>query len=127
MSTCNVCGQEICVCCPTCHYDWCECDEDGEETFVEEKTIYFNVDADGYISEWGTDNGDFKMKLDGDHPFFSSDHHCWLYRDGGIVFNVEKQIQREDEKNKQDNKLTENEMLAMAIMDLTELIMGGID
>lgn len=89
-------------------------------------TIYITL-TDGYVSDWGTDSGDIKLTLDKNHPFFTSDFFSWKYIDGELVFDETKRQQRENERNSEENKLSETEMLAMAIMDLTELIMGGID
>lgn len=93
-------------------------------------TIYINV-VDGYVADMYSStrstSEEIEIILDESHPFFTSDFACWKYVDGELIFDEEKRQQREEDRIEEENKLTETDMLAMAIMDLTELIMGGIE
>ena len=90
--------------------------------------IYFTLDDDGYVNGWGstrsTEN-DIELDLDDNHEFFKTDFQCWKYVDGELVFDEEKQQQLIEEYEREQNKPSETDMLALAIMELGKLVMNG--
>lgn len=90
--------------------------------------IYLTVDEDGYVNGWGstrsTEN-DIELDLDNNHEFFKTDHQCWKYVDDELVFDEERQQQLIEEYEREKNKPSETDILAMAVMDLAELVLNG--
>ena len=90
--------------------------------------IYFTVDDDGYVNGWGstrsTEN-DIELDLDDNHEFFKTDHQCWKYVDDELVFDEERQQKLIEEYEREKNKPSETDILAMAVMDLAELVLNG--
>lgn len=90
--------------------------------------IYFTLDDDGYVNGWGstrsTEN-DIELELADNHDFFKTDFQCWKYVDGELVFDEEKQQQLIEEYEREKNKPSETDILAMAVMDLAELVLNG--
>lgn len=68
---------------------------------------------------------DIELELDNDHEFFKTDYQCWKYVDGELVFDEEKQKQLIEEYEREQNKPSELDMLALAVMELGQLIMNG--
>lgn len=90
--------------------------------------IYFTVDDDGYVNGWGstrsTEN-DIELVLDDNHEFFKTDHQCWKYENGELVFDEEKRQRLIEEYEREKNKPSELDMLALAVMELGKLVMNG--
>ena len=90
--------------------------------------IYFTVDEDGYVNGWGstrsTEN-DIELDLDDNHEFFKTDFACWKYENGELVFDEERQQQLIEEYEREQNKPSELDMLALAVMELGKLVMNG--
>ena len=99
--------------------------------------IYITVDKHNYVDGWGStqsNNDDIKLILDKEHEFFHSDFNCWKYKNDELVFDEEKRdrliAEREQEVNEpseMDLLRQENETLALAMMDLAEIILNGGD
>lgn len=94
------------------------------------KKIYFTVGDDGYI-EGGISEGRMigdsicSIEIRGDHDIFTSDSSCWKYENGKLVFDEERQQQLIEEYEREKNKPSETDVLAMAVMDLAELVLNG--
>lgn len=90
--------------------------------------IYISLDENGYVDGWGstrsTEN-DIELDLDDNHEFFKTDHQCWKYVDDELVFDEERQQQLIEEYEREKNKPSETDILAMAVMDLAELVLNG--
>lgn len=90
--------------------------------------IYFTLDDDGYVNGWGStrsSDNDIEIELDDNHEFFKTDFACWKYEDGELVFDEEKQKQLTEEYEREQNKPSELDTLALAIMELGKLILNG--
>lgn len=90
--------------------------------------IYISLDENGYVDGWvstrSSDN-DIEIELDDNHEFFKTDIHCWKYEDGELVFDEERQQKLIEEYEREKNKPSELDMLALAVMELGQLIMNG--
>lgn len=91
--------------------------------------IYFTVDDKGYLNGWGSTpsyvEGEIELDIEDDHDFFTSDSSCWKYENGKLVFDEERQQQLIEEYEREKNKPSETDVLAMAVMDLAELVLNG--
>lgn len=89
--------------------------------------IYITLN-DGYVDGWGStrsSDNDIEIELDDNHEFFKTDHQCWKYEDGELVFDEERQQKLIEEYEREKNKPSELDTLALAIMELGQLIMNG--
>lgn len=90
--------------------------------------VYIALDENGYVNGWSstrsTEN-DIELELADNHAFFKTDFQCWKYVDGELVFDEEKQQQLIEEYEREQNKPSEVDMLALAVMELGQLIMNG--
>lgn len=99
--------------------------------------IYFELDDDGYLNGWGStrsNENEIALELDEGHKFFNDYSILYKYVDGKIVKDEEKEQQLIDENEEEMDKPSElellrqeNEMLAMAVMELTATLMKGGD
>lgn len=93
------------------------------------KRIYFTVDDKGYLNGWGSTpsyvEGEIELDIEDDHDIFTSDSSCWKYENGKLVFDEERQQQLIEEYEREKNKPSETDVLAMAVMDLAELVLNG--
>jgi len=90
--------------------------------------IYITLNENGYINGWGStrsSDNDIEIELDDNHEFFKTDFACWKYENGELVFDEEKQKQLTEEYEREKNKPSELDMLALAVMELGQLIMNG--
>lgn len=90
--------------------------------------IYIQIGENGYIDGWGTTKStddDVQIELDENHEFFKKDIHCWKYEDGELVFDEERQQKLIEEYEREQNKPSELDSLALAIMELGKLILNG--
>lgn len=90
--------------------------------------VYIALDENGYVNGWGStrsSDNDIEIELDDNHEFFKTDYQCWKYVDGELVFDEEKQKQLIEEYEREKNKPSELDMLALAVMELGQLIMNG--
>lgn len=90
--------------------------------------IYITLDDDGFVDGWGTtlsSDEAIKIEIDKNHDFFSSDQHAYKYVDEKLVKDAEKQQKLEQERLQEENKLSDEELNALAIMELGKLIMNG--
>ena len=92
------------------------------------KKIYFTLDEQNYVTGWGSSRStenDIEIDISSDHEFFKTDFSCWKYENGELVFDEEKQQQLIEEYEREQNKPSELDMLALAVMELGQLIMNG--
>ena len=90
--------------------------------------IYITLNENGYIDGWGStrsSENDIEIELDDNHEFFKTDHQCWKYVDGELVFDEKRQQKLIEEYEREKNKPSELDMLALAVMELGQLIMNG--
>lgn len=90
--------------------------------------IYLTLDENGYVSMFGSTRStekDIELDLADDHDFFKTDHQCWRYESGELVFDEEKRQRLIEEYEREKNKPSELDMLALAVMELGQLIMNG--
>lgn len=90
--------------------------------------IYIALDENSYVNCWGStrsSDNDIEIELDDNHEFFKTDFACWKYEDGELVFDEEKQKQLTEEYEREKNKPSELDTLALAVMELGQLIMNG--
>ena len=89
--------------------------------------VYLTL-KDGYVDGWGStrsSDNDIEIELDDNHEFFKTDFACWKYEDGELVFDEERQQKLIEEYEREKNKPSELDMLALAVMELGQLIMNG--
>lgn len=70
---------------------------------------------------------DIELELEDDHEFFKSDYQCWKYENGELIFDKEKQKQLIEEYEQEQNKPSQLDMLAFAVMELAEIVLGKED
>jgi len=90
--------------------------------------IYIQIGENRYIDGWGTTKStddDVQIELDENHELFKTDIHCWKYENGELVFDEEKRQKLIEEYEREQKKPSESDMLALAIMELGQLIMNG--
>src|SRR5699024_11868545 len=101
--------------------------------------VYVTDDIYNYVTGWSSTRSnydDISIRLPTDHEFFKSDMHAWKLVNDELVFDEDKQQQLVNEREKEESKPNEldilkqeNEKLAMALMDLAEITLniGGED
>jgi len=92
--------------------------------------VYFTVDENGFVNNgWSSTpsfaEGEIELELDKEHEFFKSDYQCWKYENGELVFDEEKRQRLIEEYEREQNKPSELDTLALAIMELGKLILNG--
>lgn len=83
--------------------------------------IYIALDENSYVNCWGStrsSDNDIEIELDDNHEFFKTDFACWKYENGELVFDEEKRKQLIEEYEREQNKLSESDMLTLAILEL---------
>lgn len=89
------------------------------------RTIYFLLDNEGYLTGISSnsyrDDDEIKLEVEEDHEIFTSDAMVFKYENGELTKDEERQKQLLDEQSKPSDE----QMNAIALMELTELIMGG--
>lgn len=101
------------------------------------KKIYFVIDEEGYIkggyseSELVGENVR-SVEVEEEHEIFNSDAEIFKYVDGELIKDEERKQQIIKEFDDQRNKPSEiellrqeNEMLALAIMELSTIVLSG--
>ena len=90
--------------------------------------VYITLDENSYVNGWGStrsSENDIEIELDDNHEFFKTDFACWKYEDGELVFDEERQQKLIEEYEREQNKPSELDTLALAIMELGKLILNG--
>ena len=90
--------------------------------------VYLYIDENSYVNGWSSTRStekDIELELDNDHEFFKTDFACWKYENGELIFDEEKQQQLIEAYEREQNKPSELDMLALAVMELGQLIMNG--
>ena len=90
--------------------------------------VYITLDENSYVNGWGStrsSENDIEIELDDTHEFFKTDFACWKYEDGELVFDEERQQKLIEEYEREQNKPSELDTLALAIMELGKLILNG--
>jgi len=84
--------------------------------------VYLDLDDENYVTGYGSDDGDAKLDLPKDHKFFDSVVEAWKYVDGELIFDEERYSKIIDDKEKENSKLTPEEINEMAILELAMVI-----
>ena len=90
--------------------------------------VYLYIDENSYVNGWSstqTSDNDIEIELDDTHEFFKTDFACWKYEDGELVFDEEKRQRLIEEYEREKNRPSELDTLALAIMELGKLILNG--
>ena len=85
--------------------------------------LYIN---DGYVNGWSSTRSsdkDIEIELDDNHDFFKTDHQCWRYENGELVFDEEKRQRLIEEYEREQNKPSSQERLEALENALLELIL----
>lgn len=89
--------------------------------------IYAIISEDGYVEGYGSTNGgndnEVEIEIPEDHEFFSKDIMSFKYEGGELVFDKEVNDKRIREREKEELLPTDDELNAIAIMELYEKIM----
>lgn len=95
------------------------------------RTTYITFDDDGYVNALsgnpGISNEEIKMDLEDDHPIFEDDFRVYRLDDNQLIADEQKRDQIIAEFQEQESHPSDEEMNAIALMELTEMIMGGGD
>ncbi|GGB41797.1 hypothetical protein GCM10011409_19190 [Lentibacillus populi] len=89
--------------------------------------IYFVVDDNNYISgglSYGKMEGAIELEVPDNHEIFKYDANVFKYENGKLIKDEEYQKQLIAEEEEKQNLPSDEEMNAIALMELTELIMG---
>ena len=87
-------------------------------------TIYIYINENFYVTGWGStySENSHKLELEETHDFFSSDIHFWKYVDGELRFDEEEKNRLLDEFEKEQNKLSADELNTLALFELAQEI-----
>ncbi|MBM7598076.1 hypothetical protein JOC34_000433 [Virgibacillus halotolerans] len=89
--------------------------------------IYLLTDVDGYVSITSStslrNENEQTIEVSKDHEVLRNSE-IFKYVDGKLIKDVDKQRQLKAEANDKPDKLTDDEMNAIAIMELSEKIMN---
>ena len=90
--------------------------------------IYFTLDGNGRLTGWQSNpshvEGEIELEVDEDHEVLQRPM-IYKYIDGELVKDEEHLEELKEEYEKEQNKPSELDMLALAIMELGQLIMNG--
>ena len=90
--------------------------------------IYFTLDENGRLTGWQSNpshvEGEIELEVDDDHEVLQRPM-IYKYIDGELVKDEEHLEELKEEYEKEQNKPSELDMLALAIMELGQLIMNG--
>lgn len=90
--------------------------------------IYFTVDKDGFLDGWGStrsNENEIELRVNEDHELFDSDPAIFKYADGELIKDEEKRRQLKEKYEQEQSKLSDEELNALAIMELGKIIMNG--
>lgn len=93
--------------------------------------IYFTLDDKGYLNGWGSTpsyaEGEVCLEIEEGHKFFKDDSNCYKYVDGELILDEERKQKRIEERLIEENKPSDLDMLALAVMELAEIVLerGG--
>lgn len=89
--------------------------------------IYVLLSEDNYVEGYGStpsgSENEVEIEISKDHEFFSKDIMSFKYEGGGLVFDKEVNDKRIREREKEELLPTDDELNAIAIMELYEKIM----
>ena len=92
-------------------------------------TIYFSLDENGYLDGWGSTSSktetEIELEIDRNHVFFDSDSCAFKYIDGELVEDKARRQRLIEEHEKEESKLSKEDINSIAIMELAQLIMMG--
>lgn len=86
--------------------------------------IYFTLDDDGYLDGWGSVRSsdiDTKLEVEEEHEVLRNPH-AFKYVDGELIKDEVKQKELIEQYEKEQNKLKDKDMTALAILELAEEI-----
>ena len=90
--------------------------------------IYFTLDENNRLTGWQSNpshvDGEIELEVDDDHEVLQRSM-IYKYIDGELVKDEEYLEELKEEYEKEQNKPSELDMLALAIMELGQLIMNG--
>ena len=91
--------------------------------------VYITLDENGYVNGWGSTSShvdnEIEIDLDENHDFFKTDHQCWRYENGELVFDEEKRCRLIEEYEREQNKPSSQERLEVLEKAMLELILQG--
>ncbi|WP_337970326.1 hypothetical protein [Virgibacillus salexigens] len=95
--------------------------------------MYFSLDESGYVtgmssSSFRIDN-EVQLDLEEDHPIFTNDIRAFKYHEGvdsnELIIDEEVKQRLIEEGKQEEQKPTDEEMNAIAILELGKMIMGA--
>ena len=90
--------------------------------------IYFTLDENGRLTGWQSNpshvEGEIELEVDDDHEVLQRPM-IYKYIDGELVKDEEYLKKLKEEYEKEQSKPSELDMLALAVMELGQLIMNG--
>lgn len=91
--------------------------------------IYFETDKEGYLNGWSSSRSnerEIELEVEEDHEVLRNSR-IFKYVDGELIKDEERQQQLIGQYEKELNKQTETDKIAMALMDLAEILLNGGD
>lgn len=91
-------------------------------------TIYFNLDEDGFVNGYSTTEceSDHKINVVEGHEVLNNPY-IFKLENGSLVKGENQQEHLERESERQENKLTREQLNSIAIAELAEAIARGRD
>ena len=90
--------------------------------------IYFTLDENGRLTGWQSNpshvEGEIELEVDDDHEVLQRPM-IYKYIDGELIKDEEYLEELKEEYEKEQSKPSELDMLALAVMELGQLIMNG--
>lgn len=105
---------------------------DGCIIKIEKNTrkIYFTIDDDFYLTGLNSTpsfvEGELSLEIDKNHEIFEKDASIFLYVDGELVKDKEKQQQLIEESERKRKEPSDIERLEIAVMELAIYTMNGV-
>lgn len=92
------------------------------------RKIYFTVDENNRLNELSSTStrkeNEFCIEVDDNHEVLLGNYEIFKYENGELIKDEEYQEELIEEEEERQNKPNDEEMNAIALMELTELIMG---
>lgn len=93
------------------------------------RTWYFMRDENGYLRTKSStsmrNENEIQITLPDDHPIHNDNYMVYRYVDGELVKDVGYQERLIEEEQEKQSKPSDEELNAIALMELTALIMEG--
>ncbi|MGX9931946.1 hypothetical protein ACW0KB_11975 [Virgibacillus salarius] len=92
------------------------------------KVIHFLVDDNNYVSggiSYGKMEDAIKLEVTDDHPILTDNANVYKYENGELVADEEYRQKIIDEKQEKENEPSDEELNAIALMELAQKVYGG--